>query len=109
MNGLNLLPIKTLLAVHLRGKRDRIRHQIGLTRCGKQFQLSTVYFIHTAKNTIMLEDMMTNSVSNVVKSSKLGAVTQCGSHDHFDLVFKKQPFWLLLLGKVVDYFVRCID
>jgi hypothetical protein len=28
----------------------------------------------------MLEDMMTNSLSNVVKISELGAATQCGSH-----------------------------
>jgi hypothetical protein len=28
----------------------------------------------------MLEDMMTNSLSNVAKISELGAATQCGSH-----------------------------
>lgn len=43
MNDLNLPPIKTFLAVHLRGKRDRIRHQIGLTRCVTQDQLLIVY------------------------------------------------------------------
>ncbi len=34
---------------------------------------------------------MTNSVRNVVKSSKLGAVTQCGSHDIFENLYEKSP------------------
>ncbi len=33
---------------------------------------------------------MTNSVRNVVKSSKLGAVTQCGSHGFLIFSIKKQ-------------------
>ncbi len=32
---------------------------------------------------------MTNSVRNVVKSSKLGAVTQCGSHGLLTFLLKK--------------------
>lgn len=47
--------------------------------------------------------MMTNSVNYVVKSSKLGAVTQCGSRDIFEDLNKKAPAdrSLLLSGKVL--------
>ncbi|WP_147822849.1 hypothetical protein [Aeromonas hydrophila] len=47
--------------------------------------------------------MMTNSVNYVVKSSKLGAVTQCGSRDIFEGLNKKTPAdrSLLLSGKVL--------
>ncbi len=41
------------------------------------------------RNIKMLEDTMTNSKQNQVKSSKLGAVTQCGSHDTFETLYKK--------------------
>jgi len=74
--GLKLPLSGTLLAVHLRGKRDRIPPRIGLMQWGGQRPSLIVYRYAHCKNTRMLEDMMTNSVSNEVKSSKLGAVTQ---------------------------------
>ncbi len=40
---------------------------------------------------------MTNSVRNVVKSSKLGAVTQCGSHGSLIFWLKNNQLVVALL------------
>lgn len=41
--------------------------------------------------------MMANSLSNVVKISKLGAATQCGSHAHAFLTISATTFFSLNL------------
>jgi hypothetical protein len=63
------------------------------------------------QNIKMLEDTMTNSKQNSVKSSKLGAVTQCGSHGllHFRVHFDRKMHTFLIQIELHPRLNRCSE